>query len=201
MKIFLATKNRDKVREIEKALKDNGVEVLSLRDFNDLPDVVEDGDTLEYNSLKKATEIAEFIKEKHNLNLPVIADDTGLFVDALDGEPGVYSSRYAGEDCSYQDNCDKLLLEMSGKSDRKARFICLMTLADNGKTEISRGILEGSITEEQNGREGFGYDPIFLPSGYEKTLAEITLDEKNKISHRGLAVLGMVDIIKKNYNL
>lgn len=192
MKILLATHNKNKITEIKAALKDTSHQILSLDDFPDLPDVIEDGDTLEHNSLKKAKEIYEFSK------ITTLADDTGLEVEALNGEPGVYSARWAGEGCTYKDNCVKMLDEMREvpEEKRNASFRCVITLYGNGILETASGELKGSIIEEEKGGGGFGYDPVFVPDGYNITLAEMSLTEKNLISHRGLAVKKMAEIIR-----
>ncbi len=192
MKILLATHNKNKIIEITHALQGSGHEVLSLDDFPDLPDVIEDGDTLEHNSLKKARELFEYS------GITTLADDTGLEVDALNGEPGVYSARWAGEGCTYKDNCDKMLREMKGVpfEKRGAVFKCVITLYGKGVLKTASGELKGKITESARGEKGFGYDPVFMPDGYNVTLAEMPLSEKNKISHRGLAVKKMAEIIR-----
>jgi len=193
MKIVLATKNLHKIQEIRHAFSPFNIQLLSLNDFPDMPDVLEDGQTLEENSLKKAKEIHHFT------GLTALADDTGLEVDALNGAPGVFSARYAGEENNYEANNQKLLFELKNTTteQRIARFRCVMTLFGNNILEIAEGILAGQIIEENRGNNGFGYDPVFVPQGYDKTLAELSLDEKNSISHRGLAVQKMVGIIKK----
>jgi XTP/dITP diphosphohydrolase len=193
MRLLLATHNRNKIKELKEALKDSGNEILSLDDFPDLPEVIEDGDTLEHNSLKKAKEI--FVHS----GITTLADDTGLEVEYLNGEPGVFAARWAGEGCSYKDNCDKMLRELKGvpNDKRKAVFRCVITLYGNGILKTSVGELKGRIIEESRGTDGFGYDPVFIPDGYDITLAEMPLSEKNKISHRGLAVKKMAGIIKE----
>ena len=203
-KLLLATKNRNKIIEIKKAfssikMKNLGIEILSLNDFPEMPDVIEDGDTLEYNSLKKAREFYEYAK------IPTLADDTGLEIEYLNGAPGVYSARFAGENCSYEDNNNKTLKILTGvpAEKRGAKFRTVITLyqGPDKAIEISEGVLEGEIIEENTGKKGFGYDPIFKPKDSNNlTLAELTLDEKNKISHRGLAVTKMIDIIVKIKN-
>lgn len=192
MKILLATHNKNKITEIKEALKDTDHQILSLDDFPDLPDVIEDGDTLEHNSLKKAREIYEYSK------ITTLADDTGLEVEVLNGEPGVFSARWAGENCTYKDNCVKMLNEMKGvpKGKRNASFRCVVTLYGNGILETASGELKGKIIEHERGTGGFGYDPVFVPDGYDITLAEMSLAEKNLISHRGLAVKKMAEIIR-----
>ena len=192
MEILLATHNKNKIIEIKNAFQELDIEILSLDDYPDMPDVIEDGDTLEHNSLKKAREIYEYS------GITTLADDTGLEVECLNGDPGVYSARWAGEDCSYEDNNRKMLKELNGVNiDRRdAVFRCVITLFGEGLHETTEGVLSGKIIEDFKGQKGFGYDPIFQPKGFEITLAEMSLDDKNKISHRGLAVKAMVEFIK-----
>lgn len=182
MKIFLATGNKHKIKEIEKIFKMDNVEILSINDGIEIPEVEEDGATFEENSKKKALEIAKFT------NMITIADDSGLCVDALDGAPGVYSARYAGEHGNDLDNNKKLVRELQGIENRKARFVCVITLAKpTGETYSFRGEVEGDIIDVPQGTEGFGYDPHFFMKEYGKTLAEIP-EIKNKISHRARAL-------------
>ncbi len=183
-KLLIATNNRDKVAEIKKVLENSGVSVLTLPDIGIKVEVEEDRDTLEGNALKKAEEIW---KAAH---IPCSADDTGLFVDALNGEPGVYSSRYAGENVTYADNRRKLLEKMTEFSEEKrtARFktvVCYYYEKD--RYIFFEGCCEGRILKEERGAGGFGYDAVFLPAGYDKTFAELDIAEKNKISHRAKA--------------
>jgi len=185
MELVLATRNHHKVTEITGMLADLGIRVRSLAEFADAPEVVEDGTTYEENALKKARSAAAFTGK------PALADDTGLEVDALDGQPGVHAARYAGEHCSFQDNIRKLLAALNGvpKERRAARFVCVMALVmPDGREELVRGELEGRITEEPAGVGGFGYDPVFFSLQGKKTLAELTPDEKNHISHRRRAL-------------
>ena len=182
MKIFLATGNKHKIKEIEKIFKMDNVEILSVNDGIEIPEVEEDGTTFEENSKKKALEIAKFT------NMITIADDSGLCVDALGGAPGVYSARYAGEHGNDLDNNKKLVKELQGVENRKARFVCVITLAKpTGQTYSFRGEVEGDIIDVPQGTEGFGYDPHFFMKEYGKTLAEIP-EIKNKISHRARAL-------------
>lgn len=182
MKIFLATGNKHKIKEIEKIFKMDNMEILSINDGIEIPEVEEDGTTFEENSKKKALEIAKFT------NMITIADDSGLCVDALDGAPGVYSARYAGEHGNDLDNNKKLVRELQGIENRKARFVCVITLAKpTGETYSFRGEVEGDIIDIPQGTEGFGYDPHFFMKEYGKTLAEIP-EIKNKISHRARAL-------------
>ncbi len=186
MKLVLATNNRDKVREIRHLLDDLDIDILTSKDFDDFPDIEETGATLEENAVLKAEGIFRAT------GLPALADDSGIEVDHLGGGPGVYSSRYAGPGCTYDDNNRKLLKEMQGApwEQRTARFRCVIAVCfGEGDTEIVEGKAEGYITEEKStASHGFGYDPVFYYPPYEKTFAELTLEEKNRISHRGLAL-------------
>ncbi len=182
MKIFLATGNVKKIKEIEKILHNFDVEILSIKDGVNIPEVIEDGDTFEENSAKKAIEISKY------LNMPAIADDSGLCVDALGGEPGVYSARYAGENATDAENNVKLIEELQGEENRKAKFVCLISLAKpTGEVYSFRGEINGEIIDEARGEDGFGYDPHFYLEKYKRTLAEIP-EIKNQISHRAKAL-------------
>lgn len=184
MKILvLATTNQNKVKEFEKIMADFAIEIKSLRDFGPLPPVVEDGDTFEDNAYKKAHHIARV------LGLPAIADDSGLVVNSLDGAPGVYSARFASEDATDEDNVEKLLDEMEGVADRSAYFQCVLSIAvPSGPALTYEAKCSGTITEEPRGTGGFGYDPVFFCKTHEKTFAELSMEEKNQVSHRGLAL-------------
>ena len=185
MELVLATRNQHKVTEISGMLKNLGIRVRSLAEFRDAPEVIEDGTTYEENALKKARSAAAFTGK------PALADDTGLEVDALEGRPGVHAARFAGDRCSYQDNISKLLTLLKGvpREHRGARFVCVLALVrPDGREEMVRGELEGWITEEPVGTEGFGYDPVFFSPQAEKTLAELSPEEKNRISHRRRAL-------------
>ena len=192
MKLLLATRNEDKVIEIKEILKDLDVEIVSASQFPNMPDVIEDKNTIKGNSIKKATECADFSK------LLTIADDTGLFVDALDGKPGVFAARFAGEDCSYKDNRVKMLKEMKNVTNRNAQFrtVCALVSPD-GLIATTMGIVEGKITEEEFGNNGFGYDAIFKADETGRTFGEMTLTDKEKISHRSRAFNKMIPIIIK----
>ena len=194
MKVVIATHNRDKMKEIQGAISELGWEVISLYDFPEISEIEENGKTLEENALIKAREV---FKET---GLPTISDDTGLEVDALDGAPGVYTARYAGEDCSYSDNVNKMLKEMSKvpMPNRGAFFKTVMVFKDENKELIVEGIVKGKISRESRGDDGFGYDPIFYVIEYDKTFAEMTMSEKNKISHRGNAINNLINSIKEN---
>jgi len=191
MKIVLASRNQDKYREIKDILKHTKVELVSAEEFN-VPEIIEDGATYFENAKKKA-----FYTSTHT-QLPAISDDTGLEVFALGKTPGVYSSRYAGKNASYSDNVKKLLREMQGKTDRRARFVCVCVLCfPDGTFYQTRGEIRGIITKEPIGRGGFGYDPVFYIPELKKTFAELSLEEKNKISHRAKAFKKMAQLIEK----
>lgn len=183
--VLIATKNKGKVKEFEKMFKKNGIEVTSLLDSIDAPDVEETGSTFKENAIIKAEAICNWI------NKPVIADDSGLVVDALNGEPGVYSARYAGVEKNDQQNLQKVLknLEEVPMEKRTARFVCSLAVAIPGKeTFVVEGTCEGRISEMEIGNSGFGYDPIFYIDEKQKTMAQLTSDEKNSISHRANAL-------------
>jgi XTP/dITP diphosphohydrolase len=190
--IVLATNNENKVKEFKELLKDTPVEIKYLKDYGPLPEAVEDGETFDDNAYKKAFHYARV------LGLPCLADDSGLAVDALDGRPGVYSARYAGENATDQENCDKLLAEMEGKKDRKAHFVCVLSLATPGGPALTwEGRCDGEITTERQGESGFGYDPVFYSPELGKTFAEVSMEEKSKVSHRGRALAEFADEIDK----
>jgi XTP/dITP diphosphohydrolase len=183
--VIIATKNEGKAREFESLFAQKGYEVKTLLDFPDSPDVEETGTTFEENAILKAEAIS---KEYHQV---VISDDSGLIVDALDGRPGVYSARYAGEDKNDEANTNKVLRELEGvpEANRTARFYCALAVASpNQETIIVSGTIEGYITEQPIGENGFGYDPIFYVKELGKTTAELTKEEKNKMSHRAKAL-------------
>jgi XTP/dITP diphosphohydrolase len=183
--IFIATKNKGKVREFELFFQNKGIEVKSLLDLEEDIDVVEDGQTFEENAVKKAEEIGKWIGS------PVLADDSGLEVDALEGKPGIYSARFAGPEKSDKKNNEKLLQELQGLSAEKrtARFVCVLAVyVPGGNTATYRGTCEGIIAEEPRGSNGFGYDPLFYLPSLDKTMAELDKSEKNKLSHRANAL-------------
>lgn len=183
MKLVIATRNPHKLEEIRAIFDSEGLEICSAFDFPHIPDVIEDRDTLEGNAIKKAVEICKAT------GLPALADDSGLEVEALGGEPGVYSARWSGEGCTYADNNAKLLRELSGKSNRRAQFRTVIALARPGEEpQTVEGSVQGIIIEELRGDQGFGYDPLFMPDGYNQTFAELPADVKNKISHRARAL-------------
>jgi len=181
--LVLATKNRGKVSEFEGLFSAFDLEVKSLNDFGPIPPVIEDGETFEDNAVKKAQFTAKV------LGFPAIADDSGLTVKALGGEPGVFSARYAGEGATDEANNIKLLRAMKGIEQREAAFICILAIAvPRGPALIYEGICEGLITEEISGNQGFGYDPLFYYPPLNKTFAEMSAAEKNSVSHRGKAM-------------
>lgn len=202
MKILLATTNEGKLRELKSILEDLGVELLSLRDMDRLFEVEEDKETFLENAIKKATFYANFYK------LPVIAEDAGLEVDQLNGYPGVYSARFYSIDfggkfedqnlSKDQKNNIKLLKLLEGEQNRKARYKTVVTYYDptSGLGFWTEGVCEGTIAEKPEGTGGFGYDPIFIPQGYDMTMAQLPHEEKNKISHRGKAVRKLKDLLK-----
>lgn len=186
MKLVIASKNNNKIREIQNKFSNfNNIELLSYHDFVNPPDVVEDASTFEGNALKKARATTEFT------GLPALSDDSGLEIDALNGEPGVYSARYGGDNATDEDKNLLVLEKMSTIPDkgRSARFRCVIAIVLSDGTEyIAEGTCEGRISKKMRGTEGFGYDPIFVVPALNKTMAEIDIGEKNKISHRAHAL-------------
>jgi XTP/dITP diphosphohydrolase len=188
MEIVFATNNEHKLRELQQILGQQ-FKLLSLKDIGCDEDIPEESPTIEENSMDKAI----YVFDKYSKNC--FADDTGLEVEALDGRPGVVSARYAGEEKNMDKNIEKVLGELEGKTNRKARFKTVISLIIDGKKHQFEGIVNGTIIKEKKGEEGFGYDPVFVPDGYNITFAEMEADEKNKISHRGLAVKKLVDFL------
>jgi XTP/dITP diphosphohydrolase len=180
MKLVFATHNHNKLKEIQQ-LVPSFIELVSLDDIGCTEDIPETASTLEGNARIKANYVTK------TYNIPCFADDTGLIVKALNGEPGVYSARYAGPQNNSKENMAKLLENLESKSDRTAFFKTVIVLNINGETHIFEGTVDGEITENETGENGFGYDPIFKPNGYEETFAQLPMKVKNKISHRGLA--------------
>ncbi len=190
--LVLATNNKNKVKEFKAILKNFSVEIRSLADFGPIPEAVEDGGTFDENAYKKAHHVAKV------LGLPAIADDSGLVVEALGGEPGVYSARYAGEDATDDDNINKLLVEMQNCVDRKAHFQCVLSIAvPSGPALTYEGRCDGVILREKKGEQGFGYDPVFYVEEKGKTFAELSMEEKNSLSHRGKALNEMRSEVDK----
>ncbi len=186
--ICLATNNRHKVEELQELLKDHFI-IRTLEDIGCNEDIPETADTFEGNSLQKA----RFVFDKYRIDC--IADDSGLEVMALGGEPGVFSARYAGEHGNHEANMDKLLKKMEGITDRTARFRTSVTLILNGEVYQFDGIVNGLLTEVKTGNGGFGYDPLFVPDGYNRTFAQMSLEEKNPISHRGRAIHDLIGFL------
>ena len=190
--LVVATRNKGKLKELDKLLAGMGILLVSAADFPDFPDVVEDGDTFEANALKKARAAARAT------GLMALADDSGLVVDALGGAPGVFSARYAGESATDEQNNRKLLRELANtpSSARNAAFHCVIALCGpDGVCHTFHGKLSGALLEKARGNEGFGYDPLFLVPEYGKTLAEMALEEKNLISHRGKALMSLKEYL------
>ena len=190
MKLVFASNNKNKIKEIQ-LLVPASIEIVSLEDIGCTEDIPETADTIEGNAILKAN----YVTEKYGYDC--FADDTGLEVEVLNGVPGVYSARYAGEQKDANDNMDKLLSELKDKSNRKANFKTVIALNLNGKQNLFTGIINGKIIEEKIGTNGFGYDPIFVADGYEKTFAELTMEEKSTISHRGIAVKELILFLQK----
>lgn len=191
-KLVLSTSNKNKVNEIREILKELPVEILSKEDAGlGHLEVIEDGDTLELNSLKKARALKELTPYM------VMADDSGLFVDALGGNPGVYSSRYGGEDGNDKLNNETLLKNLNN-NDRSAAFRSVIALIDeNGNEYVMEGVCRGTLLEEEKGSSGFGYDPLFVPEGYNKSFAEMPYEIKNSISHRRRAIDGLKEVLTR----
>lgn len=187
-KIVFATNNQHKLSEI-RAIVPAGIEISGLHDIGCHEDIEESADTLEGNADLKAQHVF------NNYQLDCFADDTGLEVEALNGRPGVYSARYAGEEGDAEKNIDKLLAELSGSDNRKARFRTVISLIIRGKIMQFEGIVNGEISTQRHGKDGFGYDPVFIPEGYTLTFAEMPLDLKNSISHRGRATRKLIEYL------
>lgn len=190
MKLVFASNNKNKIQEIQ-ALVPNTFQILSLEEIGCTEDIPETADTIEGNAILKAN----YVTEKYGYDC--FADDTGLEVEALNGAPGVYSARYAGEQKDANDNMDKLLSELKDKSNRNANFKTVIALNLNGNQNLFTGIINGKIIEEKIGTNGFGYDPIFVAEGFDKTFAELTMEEKSIISHRGIAVNELILFLQK----
>lgn len=190
MKLIFASSNKNKIEEI-KALLPNGIELLSLSEIDCNDEIPETANTIEGNAVLKAN----YISQKFGYNC--FADDSGLEVDALQGEPGVFSARYAGEPKNDENNIQKLLKKLSNSTNRKANFKTVICLNINGKQHLFTGIVEGTIINEKKGTNGFGYDPIFVAKGQHQTFAELTLKEKSALSHRSIAFKQMTEFLKE----
>jgi len=189
MQLVFASNNKNKIKEIQLLLPPT-IQILNLEEIGCLEEIPETADTIEGNAILKAN----YVTEKYGFNC--FADDTGLEVEVLNGEPGVYSARYAGKQKDANDNMDKLLANLKDKTNRNAQFKTVIALNLNGKQSLFTGIIKGEIIDKKVGTNGFGYDPIFVADGYDKTFAELTIEEKSKISHRGLAVQQLVAFLK-----
>lgn len=190
MQLVFASNNKNKIKEIQLLLPKH-IQVVSLEDIGCFEDIPETSDTIEGNAILKAN----YVTEKFGYNC--FADDSGLEVEVLNGEPGVYSARYAGKQRNDNDNMDKLLTNLKDENNRNANFKTVICLNLNGEQHLFTGIINGQIIEEKIGTNGFGYDPIFVADGYAKTFAELTLEEKSVISHRGLAVKQLVAFLSR----
>ena len=189
MKLVFATNNKNKILEVQQMLP-SSIEIISLESIGCFEEIPETAPTIEENAIMKAN----YISQKYGVDC--FADDTGLEVDALNGEPGVFSARYAGEQRNSDDNMNKLLKSLANTKNRNAQFKTVIALNLNGKQQLFTGIAKGKITLEKTGNQGFGYDPIFQPEGYELTFAQLSLQEKGVISHRGKATLQLIDFLR-----
>jgi XTP/dITP diphosphohydrolase len=190
-RIVLATRNKGKIREINSLFADSGILFSGLDTYQDMPDVIEDGTTFHENAFKKAKEVFNYT------GMISVSEDSGLAVDALGGAPGIYSSRFASESASDRENIEKLIEELNGVSyeKRTARFVSVFCLHDGKETWYFEGHVEGHIIDEPRGESGFGYDPLFVPGGYDKTFAELGADIKNSISHRAMAIAKLKEFL------
>ena len=194
MEIILATHNLDKSKELQESLKDSKIKILTLSDFPEIGEIVEDGNSLEENAFIKSRTVFNLT------NIPTISDDTGLEVDALNGAPGIYSARYAGINASYTDNVNKMLNQLKNvdKNLRTATFKTVVTFVSNDLELVSEGSVKGFITEKPYGNSGFGYDPIFYVIEKNKTFSEMNINEKKECSHRGKAIANLKQLFKEN---
>ena len=196
LQLLAATTNKHKVQEFQKILQDlkERINIVTQDTIRNFPEIVEDGSTFEENSIKKATEASAYA------DMAAMADDSGLMVEALGGAPGVFSARYAGEGASDSDRIAKLLKEMEGVTDRRAKFVCAASIAYRGRIiTCFVGEIKGTIAEAPSGSNGFGYDPVFIPEGFTKTFAELTDEEKNSISHRGRAMRQLAEYLREEF--
>ena len=191
MKVVIATHNKDKLKELKKGLSNLSIDLMDLSSFPEICEIIEDGKTLKENALIKAKTVFDIT------GIPAIADDTGLEVDAIGGKPGIYTARFAGENCTYMDNVNKMLSVMKNikESNRGAIFKTVMAFYDGKRELFSEGIVKGIITKEKKGLGGFGYDPIFYVVEEGETFAEMTIEKKNIISHRGRAIKNLMPIL------
>lgn len=196
MTIVFASANKHKIQEI-KALMSNSLNVIGLEQIGLNHEIPETADTIKGNSLLKAKYVVEFLRQR-NLNHPVFADDSGLEVESLNGAPGVYSARYAGEPKNDNNNNLKLLNELSQSTNRKAAFVTVITLLNETGTHVFEGKITGTIAFEPRGNNGFGYDPVFIPQGYRSTFAELPIETKNAISHRAEAIKLLLNFLEKS---
>ncbi len=190
MKLVFASNNPNKIKEIQ-ALVPDSIQIVGLNEIGCHEDIPETAATIEGNAILKAN----YVTEKYGLDC--FADDSGLEVDAINGAPGVYSARYAGEPKNDDNNLNKLLLDLKDETQRKANFKTVICLNINGQQQLFTGIINGTITHEKKGNNGFGYDPVFRADGHSKTFAELTMEEKSRISHRGIAVKKLIDFLNK----
>ena len=197
MKIVVATHNKDKFKELHYGLSSLDIELISLYEFPEIKEIIEDGETLKDNALIKARTVHKIT------SLPSISDDTGLEVDALNGAPGVFTARYAGENCSYLDNVNKMLEEMKDipKNKRGATFKTIMAYVDDNMELTSEGIVQGTITRTKKGIAGFGYDPIFYVPDLKKTFADMKIEQKNLVSHRSRAIKALRADLETYFNM
>lgn len=192
MQLVFASNNKNKIKEIQLLLPDS-IQILSLEDIGCTEDIPETADTIEGNAILKAN----YVTQKYGYDC--FADDSGLEVAALNGEPGVFSARYAGEPKNDENNIDKLLANLKDVNNKKANFKTIICLNLKGEQHLFTGIINGQIIEERIGNNGFGYDPIFVADGYQKTFAELSLEEKARISHRGIAVKELITFLQKQH--
>lgn len=190
MKLLFASSNEHKIAEI-KSILPHGIQLISLKEIHFHDEIPETADTIEGNAIQKATFLAE------KMNIPCFADDTGLIIPSLNGEPGVYSARYAGPQRNADDNMDLVLEKLGDEHDRSAHFKTVIALYINHKVQVFEGVVEGKIGRDKRGTNGFGYDPIFRPEHSDKTFAEMSHEEKNGMSHRALALEKMIDYLKR----
>ncbi len=192
MKLLFASQNQHKIKEVSEIIPEH-FELLGLNELNFNEEIPETQDSIEGNALQKA----RFIHDKFNLSC--FADDTGLFIEALNGEPGIYSARWSKLDPKFPNNIEKALVKLKGKENRKAYFKTVIAFINDKEEELFEGIIHGRIIESEKGKDGFGYDPIFIPEGYVQTFSEMPKEEKNRISHRALAMAKFIKYLKEKY--